>query len=771
MTRILQYGLTLLMCLSATLALGQNTSSGVIDEIKVEGNRRSEADAIIGIIQTRVGRSLDTRQVSDDIKSIFALGFYRDVQVDLDVSQGKNIVTFKVLEKPSIKTIEYEGNDELTEDDIAEVVDLKAFGVLDLAKVTRNADKIKELYIEKGYFLATVKWKIIDLPNNEVNVVFVINEQDEVNIARVSIVGNQVLSEQFIKSRIESREYSLLGSMSGAGTYSKQAFERDLLRIGQMYYNEGYVKAQVGQGQVELSPDRRQIFITITVDEGPRFKVGALDMTGDFLKPKDELMALIKLESGDWFSSGKLRDTINAVGEVYKNEGYAYVNVVPNTLVNDEKKEVAVTIDIDKGNKVRFGRIQIVGNNKTRDKVIRRELRIYEGEYYSATGMKRSERNINRLGFFEPGSVTLRTTRGSTDDTMDVTIQVKERSTGTFQIGAGFSTLENFMAQAQISQNNLFGRGQSLSFQATLSSIRSMANLRFADNYLFDSKVRFAANIYRLQTSLQTFVRTKIGGNLTLGYPLNDDWSVSTTYTLEEVGIESGGFGTQTLAGPIKGLYGNGITSSLRLGVAYDTRNNRLFPSAGIFATTSVEQAAEFLLSDNLFTRYRARGRFYQSLGLGVVAKLNTEWGLITSPSQAGVTLAERFFVGGPLSVRGFRRLSLGPTMDVISGDIPDGTTFPISIGGTEQLIFNLELEYPIFQKVGIRGVFFLDSGNAYDASDEWNDKLADLRYAWGFGIRWFSPIGPLRFEWGFPFEPRVGEESSVFDFSIGNFF
>ena len=205
------------------MAHGQVISTGTIDEIKVEGNRRSEADAIIGIIQTQVGRALDSQQISDDIKSIFALGFYRDIQVDLDTKDGKNIVTFKVTEKPSIKAVQYEGNDELSEDDIAEVVDLKAFGVLDLAKVTRNADKIKELYIEKGYFLANVKWKIIELPNNEVNVVFVINEQDEVKIARVSIVGNQVLSDQFIKSRIESREDSLLGSMSGAGTYSKQS--------------------------------------------------------------------------------------------------------------------------------------------------------------------------------------------------------------------------------------------------------------------------------------------------------------------------------------------------------------------------------------------------------------------------------------------------------------------------------------------------------------------------------------------------------------------
>ena len=744
-----------------------------IDEVQVTGQRRSEADAILKVTQTKAGTRLDRRRLSEDIKRIFRLGFYLDIQVDLSTVDGQTILAFKVTEKPSIRKVVYSGNEELDDSELEEVVDLREFGVLDRSNVTRNAEKIKELYLEKGFFLAEVKWSLAELEDNQVDVVFEITEKDKVQIAQFSLVGNRVLSDGYIKEKLETREAGALSMLTDAGTFNNEALQRDYLRISQFYWDEGYVKARVGEPAVELSPDRSELFITITIDEGPRFKTGPVDVSGDFLEstPREELLKKISLEEGDWFSSARLRESINAVGEVYKDEGYAYANVVPNTRVDESSKTVSLTVDIDKGEKVRIGRIQIVGNDRTRDKVIRRELRIYEGEYYSSSGLKRSERLVNRLGFFEPGGVVFRTMRGSRPNTMDITIEVKEKSTGTFQVGAGFSTLENFVAQAQISQNNLFGRGQSLSLQATLSSIRSIANLRFADDYFLDSRVRFATNVYRFETNYENFARTSLGGDITLGYPLSDDWSVAGTYKLEEVGVRTGGYGDTRASNPIVSLYGSGITSSVRGSLYYDSRNNRLFPTAGVFTNFGVEYASPVLFSENEFTRYQVRSRFYRDVGLGMVLKLNTQWGLVTSPSEAGVPIYERFFVGGPLSVRGFRRNTLGPEIDVISGGLPDGRTTAVNIGGTEELLFNLELEYPIFQKVGIRGVFFLDSGDAFEQSDPWEDKLDGLRHSWGFGIRWFSPIGPLRFEWGFPFEPGLGEESSVFDFSIGNFF
>ena len=637
-------------------------------------------------------------------------------------------------------------------------------------KVTRNAEKIKDLYVEKGYFLADIKWEAVTLPNNEVDVVFTIEEKSKVKVTEFSIIGNSVLSDSYIKERLETREDGPLGFMSGAGTYDKNAFDRDILRISQFYWDEGYVKARVGKPKVELSPDRSEIVLTVPVEEGERFKTDTVDVTGDFIGPKEDVMKRVTLKKDDWFSSAQLRNSINAVGEIYKDEGYAYVNVVPNTRVDEENRTVGLTISVRKGKKVRIGRIRILGNDRTRDKVIRREMRVYEGEYYSSSGLKRSERLINRLGFFEPGGVVVRTTRGNSDDTMDIIVEVKEKSTGTFQVGAGFSTLENFVAQAQISQNNLFGRGQSLSLQATLSSIRSIANVRFADDYFLDSRVRFATNLYRFETNYENFTRTSLGGDLTLGYPLNDDWSVAGTYTLEQVGVESGGYGATDASDPLIQLYGNGLTSSVRGSIFHDTRNNRLFPSSGLYNTFSIEHAATWLASENLFTRFRSKNRFYYDVGFNMVAKLNVEWGLITSQDAAGVPIYERFFVGGPLSVRGFRRNTLGPDIDLISGGLPDAPTSSINIGGTEQAVANIELEYPIFQRVGIRGVFFMDVGNAFERTDSITEKFDALRYAWGFGIRGFSPIGPLRFEWGFPLDTQPGEESRCLNFQSETF-
>ncbi|MBU0550274.1 outer membrane protein assembly factor BamA [Myxococcota bacterium] len=753
--------------LAPTLAPAQPMGLNV-DAVEVQGNRRSEIEAILSVAQTRAGAPLDKLKLRSDIKAIFRLGFYSDVRAQLSEREGRWVLTFVVEEKPSIREIRFEGNDELEEEELTDVVDLKAFGVLDRAKVNRNAEKIKALYVEKGYFLAEINWRFDPQADNTVDVVFLINEKQEIKVARITVVGNEAVSDETIKENIETREGGGMAVLSGGGTFSEEGFERDILRINQIYYDRGYIKARVGDPSVQLSADRSQIFITIPVEEAERFKNGTIDISGDFLRPKEELMDKVTMKEGAWFSSTDLRDTINNIGEIYKDEGYAYVNVVPNTMVDDDAKKVDLIIDIAQGEKVRFGRIRVVGNTRTRDKVIRRELRVYEGELYSSSGLRRSQRLVTRLGFFETVNIT---THPSGDDrTMDVLVEVKEKPTGTFQVGAGFSSFESFVGQAQIAQNNLFGHGQSLSFMATLSKVRTIANVQFSDNYFLDTKVRFAINLFRFETSYQDFTRKSLGGDLTLGYPLGDDWSVAGTYTLEDVDVEQGGYNANT-GGTTANLFGDGITSSLRLSLYYDTRNNRLFPSSGWFISGSVEEASEYFLSENLFTRYRSRARYYYDLGWNITLKLNSEWGLITSPERTGVPIYERFFVGGPLSVRGFRRNTLGPEIDVPDSVRPDAATAGFNIGGTEQLILNAELEFPVFQKVGIRGVVFADFGNAFQREDAWSDKFDQMRSAWGLGIRWFSPIGPLRFEWGFPLEPLPGEETSVFDFSIGNFF
>ena len=772
---------SLIVCLC--MVMGSSAEAQVvprIDALLVEGNVRSDQQAILRVMRTQPKAPLDRMVLSEDIKRIYRLGFYQDIKMLVEKRNGQSFLVIRVIEKPSIRKVSYENNEELSDEEIKEVVDIRPYAALNPEQLTRTAENIKDLYVEKGYFLAEVKWRLENVENNQVDVTFTIEEKDEVSVARIEIIDtadrdnddeDEPLDDQYIKDRLETREGGMLAGIFGGGTFKSEAFDRDVSRIGHFFWDRGYIKAKVGTPKIELAADRKEIYITVPVIRGKRYKTGALDIGGDLLREKKALMKLVKLAKDDWFSTGKLRGSIDAVGRIYKDEGYAYVNISPNTRINDSTLTVDVNFNIKRGEKVRIGRIEIVGNERTRDKVIRREVRLYEGEYYSTTALERSERLINRLGYFEPGSVKLRTKRGSTPNTMDVTIEVKEKPTGSFQIGAGFSTVESFVAQAQISQNNLFGRGQTLSFQGNFSAIRSIANIRFFEPYFLDSRINFGLNLYRFENVYADFTRESYGGDLTLGYPLTDDWGVSSTYKLEEVAIRSGGFAGTSTNDTRLSIYGKGVTSSLRLSVYYDTRNNRLFPTDGLYANTSVEHAPDFLLSENRFTRYRAQGRYYYGLGLGVVAKVRADWGLIYGHDSTGVPLFERFFVGGPLTVRGFERNTLSPTLSIINGGAPYGTSYRINQGGTEQFLLNAEVEYPIFQQVGIRGVFFFDGGNAYQIDDNLQTKLNSLRYAWGFGVRWFSPMGPLRFEWGFPFAPRDLEPSSVFEFSIGNFF
>ncbi len=742
-----------------------------ISALKIVGARRSEPASVLKHIQHDPQGPLRCRTIREDIKRIFAQGFYRDVQVRLEEVQGSEpILIYEVIEKRQVRAVRYEGNDELSEEDLTEVVDVKPFTILDLPKVKQNSKKIKDLYIEKGFFLAEVTSDIIEGSDQQVDVIFRINEKKEIRVTQIQIIGNQALSDEKIKSFLETREESALSFITGAGTFNNEAFERDQMRLLQMYYNEGYMQAVVSQPTVMISPDRSKLYITIRVEEGARFKVGLTSISGELLKPKEELLELFGMKEGEWFSSGSIRDGMTKVSEVYKDLGYAYANLIPNTRFVEDLGAIDLDLEIRKGPLVKIGRIEIVGNSNTRDKVIRREMRISEGDTYSSSLINRSQQLINRLGFFE--TAVIEPARSADPKRMDLIVKVKEKPTGTFQVGAGFSSIESFVGQAQIAQNNLFGRGQSLSLQATFSSIRSMANLRFSENYFMDSRFQFSANVYRYDTNFFNFIRQSLGGNLTLGYPITDDLSIATTYTIEEVNASKGGFGVRSNSSVTPANYfNNGITSSLRLSAFYDTRNNRLFPSKGTFLSASVEDATRFLGSTNEFYRYDLKHRYYFDLGYNLVLKSNINWGLITTANQSGVPIFERYFIGGPLSVRGFFRNSLGPQLQTPVVAQPSAQTSAFTIGGTEQLFFNFEFEFPIFQQVGIRGVSFVDGGNAFDRNADYMDKLNQFRFAWGFGVRWFSPIGPLRFEWGFPFNPIDNEQDSVFEFSIGNFF
>ncbi len=847
------------------IGLSPRAQSAGLKEVEIAGSRRVEIDAIRMQINSQAGQELDPAQVAKDIKAIFGLGFFKDVRAEVDGEPGAEVLRFVVVEKPSIAKISSRGHSEISLEKIKEVIDIKRLSVLDRTKIKSNAQKIKELYVEKGFYLADVVFELKDLPKNRVELVFVIHERAKVEVKRISFSGNLEIDDQELRAIMETREGGFFAWITSAGTFKQEGIKRDLMRLNQYYYDHGFINVKVAEPVIEINRDRTALYLTIDIEEGEKYRFGSFSFSGDLLvgdeallpkiqqarsdggvglvltdallkdlqkqmseqevaQMKMEILAelqqeseariaqavweedqpprpqgdslrekvraeiLVKLktsvleslllvEPGEYFHRTNLGMSMFRMQDLYKDRGYAYVEVIPGTNIDADNRVADINFYVQKGSKVFVERIDIKGNLKTRDKVVRRQLRVYEGEYYSGTGLETSRRRVNMLGFFEKVDITEK--RGSAADRIIITVDVKERPTGTFQIGAGFSSVENFIATAQISQQNLFGRGQTLSLMAQLSSLRQLFSLSFVEPYFLDTSWYFGFRLFNTQVNYINFGREASGGDLTLGYEFIDDWRFSVTYTIENVDVSTGSNSGLRLSN----LFADGWTSSLRFTLMWDTRDNRLFPTDGHLLQGSTEHAGTYTFSQNEFTRLSGIVRYYFPLFWSVVLKTNLSLGYITP----GAPIFEKYFAGGIYNIRGYEPRSIGPLEPApIDGWDPSSTIQLTNVGGNKQVVANLELEFPIFPQVNIKGVLFLDAGNAFGESEHlFSERYSDhfetgerfketwmgMYWSTGFGFRWFSPIGPLRFEWGIPLTRRPQDQDILFEFTIGNFF
>ncbi len=764
----------------------------VVQDVKIEGNRRVEVDAIRAAISEKKGQPLDPRKVEADVRALMKLNLFSDVVVEAQGPESAPVLVYRVTERPTVKETKIVGNEELSKEDLKDTVELKAYSVLDLSAVQKDVKKIQEKYVEKGYYLAEVTYKLEELPDNQVIVSYVVTEKAKVQVKEIRFLGNDHVPKDEIVPFMQTQEGSLLSFLSSAGTYREEAFQRDLQAIQAVYLDKGYVNIKVGKPSVALSADKRFLFITIPVEEGEKYDIGKISFSGELLGREPLLRAMLRTEPGQLFKRSNVMADLFAIGDVYKDLGHAYANVSPLTTTDPKTRIVDLTFDVQPGPKVKFERIEVIGNEKTRDKVIRRELRIYEGELYSGTGLKVSKQRVTALGFFETVEIT--TKKGSADDLIVAVVEVKEKATGTFQVGAGFSSYENFILTGQISQNNFFGWGQTLSLQVQWSSIRQLGQIQFVEPYFLDTSWTFAFDLYATEGFYTTFTRRAIGGSMTWGYELSglapywrwarnlEDVRLFATYLNEGIHVTAANSQIR-LANQFK----SGSTSSFRLSLQVDRRDNRLFPTSGVFLSASAEAAPPVLApswlfgeSVNLFSRYAIDARVYKPVVAGIVARARLNLGWIRAwDSDHPVPISELYYVGGINSVRGYRFLSIAPSVYVgCRGNAPDTSLCQLAVGGAKQAILNLELEFPLFDKVGVRAVVFSDMGNAF-AEGQWHDPAVpwSLYKSVGFGFRWFSPIGPLRFEWGIPLNRRKDETGNYIDqkldfqFTIGNFF
>ena len=768
--------------MSAAEAAAPVPDAGVITKINVEGNRRVEGDAIRAALPLKPGDTFDKRKLKEALLAVWKMGYFNDVKIDVSAVPPPGVgfqLTVLVSEKPAVRDLKLEGNEELSRDDLKDTFEIKQFQILDAEAVRRTAKKMQEKYVEKGYFLAEVSWRLDSLPNNEVDVVFVINEHAKVTVKEIRFVGNRAISTDELKGAMITQEGTFWSFLSSAGTYREDAFARDEYVLQGLYYDRGYLYVKFGKAAIELSPDRRFIFITLPIEEGDPYDITKIDVTGDLLEPKEKLLALVETKPGARFSKTILQRDLQVLADVYKDKGYAYANVTPDTDVHAETKTVDINFAFQKGNLVTIEKIEVAGNNKTRDKVIRREMRINEGDLYSGTAIRFSKARVTALGYFD--SVEINSRRGSADDKMVLEITVKEKLTGTFQLGFGFTGGESFFGQAQLSQNNLFGYGHTASLSFQISSLRQLFQLSYLDPYFLDTAWTASIDLYRSELLFTGFDRKAIGGALTAGYELFEDFRFFGTYTLEGVDVTP----TGTSALQLRNQFTAGRTSSVRFSFNYDKRDNRLFPTNGHLESASAEFATSLLGSQNLFQRYRLIERRYRPLFWGLVAKVNLSVGYIrsTDPLNRPISISEKFFAGGINSIRGYTLRSISPTKRILASREPDAGIIDFAVGGNKELLTNWEIEFPIVESAGIRGVVFYDAGNVFSENEDFfhSNQRPDangrgtlplgLFHSTGFGVRWFSPLGPLRFEVGFPLTRRPIDDAYLFEFTIGNFF
>lgn len=764
-------------------------TGAVISLIRVEGNKKIEADAVVARLQSKQGNRLDLNLIRQDVEALFKTGYFYDVQVArISVPAGVELV-YRVIEKPAVVEILYRGNDEIEDDELRETAGLKSFEILNMARLRDATEKMQKLYEEKGFFLAKVTPRVEDVSAGEtVRVVFDIKENDKVKVKRITILGNRELGDNKLKSVLATQEGGFFSFISDSGAYKQDAFDRDIQLLNYVYFNEGYVQVRIDRPQVYVTPDKKGIYITIRVEEGDRFKVGQVDFAGDLLFDRAELLGTIDIDAAGggsgWYVHETLLKDMRNLQAKYGDLGYAYTNVIPRTRVREKDKEVDITFEIDKGNKVYFGRINVVGNAKTRDKVVRRELQVKEGELYNETRKRESIANVQRLGYFDEVNFN-QSTPPDSPDVMNVDIVVKERNTGTIQVGAGYSTYSKFIFQGQVNQINLFGRGQRLGLSVDFSRDQSLFNLNFTEPYFLDTDWTLGFDAYQSRRTAPEYREEKKGGALRVGHPLAPFLRGYFRYKLDETRISDPSPDDPLDRDLFPPETANGWTSSGTFTLEYDKRNDRFAPTDGVFSSASLEYAG--LGGDQKFTIGRATGRFYKKVWWEFVFRNNLSYAFIRSNEgdKEQIPFNELFSLGGANSLRGYDWYSIGTKKfsrkvfcrEVNAADPrcpggPTGGTLSpseaerfanVTFGGTQQFFYQAEIEFPLISEAGIKGVVFFDIGDASDTL-----RFSELRSDVGFGFRWFSPIGPLRFEWGFPVDRRPEEAASNFQFAIG---
>jgi outer membrane protein insertion porin family len=733
----------------------------VVKDIRIEGIQRTEAGTVFNYLPVRVGDTFTDEQSTAAIKALYATGFFKDVRIE---AEG-NVLVVLLEERPAIASVEISGTKEFEKDVL--IKSLKDFGlgesrIFDKSLLDRAEQELKRQYLSHGLYGVQITTTVTPIERNRVKINFAVDEGDVTRIKQIKIIGNKTFSDSELLDQIKLSNSGWFTWYTKADQYSKQKLAGDIETLKSFYLNRGYIEMQVESTQVSITPDKKDIYITINISEGDKYTVSDVKLDGELFGRESELRSLVQLKKGDVYSGEKLAESVKKISERMGNYGYAFANVNANPELNREKKEVAFTIFIDPGKRVYIRRINVAGNTGTRDEVIRRELRVYEDSWYDGQKIKLSRDRVDRLGYFNEVNIETPEVPGSTDQ-VDVNMAVVEKPTGNIQLGAGFSTAEKLTISGSIQQTNVFGSGNTIGIDLNTSKINRTLSLSQTNPYFTDDGVSRTYDVF-IRTSRPPLanagnyaIKSK-GGDVKFGVPFTELDTIFFGAGLEDTFVETDST-SPSLFQKYVSDFGN-HTTSFPLTTAWqrDSRDSILTPTTGRYQRANLEFAA---FGDLRYYRTAYQHQYYVPLSKSTTLAFNGEFDYGRGLNGKPYPVFKNFYAGGIGSVRGYNGSSLGPH-DPVSGD---------PIGGTSRLFGNVELQLPFGSGTdrSLRWFTFFDAGNAYATGQE--IKPLKLRSSVGIGISWISPLGPLKFSYGKPLREQPTDNVQRLQFQIGTGF
>lgn len=728
------------------LLLAQAASASVVEDVLVEGNQRIEDDAILRVVHTRPGDDYDPDALSRDLESIFEMGYFEDIRVASREGDDGKVVIFSVEEKPTIRLIEFSGNLVYDDEELQENMDISTGSILNIFRIKRNIKQIETLYKEKNYHNTSVSYKVEELDHNQAKLIFNIDEGEKLRIREISFEGNQAFDDKTLSKKMETNEKGFFSWLTGSGELDTEVLRQDVIKLSEFYHNNGYAEARVAEPEITYKD--KGIYVEIKIDEGSRYEMGDVRLVGDLIFSEEKLHEKLRIPEEAYFNRQVVRQDVVTLTDVYADEGYAHADIAPELKLHEESKTIDIIFHITKNKPVYFEKIVIEGNTKTRDKVIRRELEVYEGQKYHGSRLKKSIRELYRLDYFQ--DIKVRRQSGSDEDQMILNLQVEEKPTGSFSFGGGYSAVDNMYVMAAINERNLFGRGQHLNLRVQAGGTSQQYDISFTEPWLFDIPLSATVAANRWERDYDDYTRESRGGSLRFGYPVWDYTRAYIRYSYDVSDVKD----VDEDVSPYL-MEGQFLESSISTSLIYDSKNRQFNPTEGAKHRFTLEYAG--VGGDVGFTKATAETGWYFPIIWKTTGYLHAETGYVRRNAGKILPDYERFYLGGINSLRGFDWRDVSPIND-------EG----IKIGGDRFVQFNVEYLVPLLMDQGLVGLVFYDTGNAYAGGPM---KLDDLRQSWGFGIRWYSPMGPLRLERGHVIDPRPGEDDARWEFSIGGSF